>query len=40
MYPIFEICFSIYRKKFICGMSPGIPDGVHPHALVYKRLMH
>lgn len=39
MYPIFETCFSIYRKKFIRGMSPGIPDGIHLHMLVYKRLM-
>ncbi|KVD68742.1 hypothetical protein WK15_32420 [Burkholderia ubonensis] len=39
MYPIFETCFSIYRKKFVRGMSPGNPDGVHRHMLVYKRLM-
>ncbi|SDV47815.1 MraY family glycosyltransferase [Chitinasiproducens palmae] len=39
MYPIFETCFSIYRKRFVRGMSPGIPDGVHLHMLVYKRLM-
>ncbi|MGI4816275.1 MAG: MraY family glycosyltransferase [Janthinobacterium lividum] len=39
MYPIFETCFSIYRKRFIRGMSPGMPDGVHLHMLVYKRLM-
>ena len=39
MYPIFETCFSIYRKKFIHGISPGIPDGVHLHMVVYKRLM-
>jgi UDP-N-acetylmuramyl pentapeptide phosphotransferase/UDP-N-acetylglucosamine-1-phosphate transferase len=39
VYPIFETCFSIYRKKFVRGMSPGIPDGVHLHMLVYKRLM-
>jgi UDP-N-acetylmuramyl pentapeptide phosphotransferase/UDP-N-acetylglucosamine-1-phosphate transferase len=39
MYPIFETCFSIYRKKFIRGISPGIPDCVHLHMLVYKRLM-
>jgi UDP-N-acetylmuramyl pentapeptide phosphotransferase/UDP-N-acetylglucosamine-1-phosphate transferase len=38
-YPIFETLFSIYRKKFIRRMSPGIPDGVHLHMLVYKRLM-
>jgi UDP-N-acetylmuramyl pentapeptide phosphotransferase/UDP-N-acetylglucosamine-1-phosphate transferase len=39
MYPIFEVCFSIYRKRFVRGISPGIPDGVHLHMLVYKRLM-
>ena len=39
MYPIFETCFSIYRKRFVRGISPGIPDGVHLHMLVYKRLM-
>lgn len=38
-YPIFETLFSIYRKKFLRGVSPGIPDGVHLHMLVYKRLM-
>ncbi|KVO53718.1 glycosyl transferase [Burkholderia ubonensis] len=39
MYPIFETCFSIYRKKLLRGMSPGLPDGVHLHMLVYKRIM-
>jgi UDP-N-acetylmuramyl pentapeptide phosphotransferase/UDP-N-acetylglucosamine-1-phosphate transferase len=39
MYPLFEVCFSIYRKRFVRGMSPGIPDGVHLHMLIYKRLM-
>jgi UDP-N-acetylmuramyl pentapeptide phosphotransferase/UDP-N-acetylglucosamine-1-phosphate transferase len=39
MYPIFETCFSIYRKRFVRGMSAGMPDGVHLHMLVYKRLM-
>jgi UDP-N-acetylmuramyl pentapeptide phosphotransferase/UDP-N-acetylglucosamine-1-phosphate transferase len=38
-YPIFETIFSIYRKKFLRSMSPGVPDGVHLHMLVYKRLM-
>ena len=38
-YPIFETVFSIYRKKFLRSMSPGMPDGVHLHMLVYKRLM-
>jgi UDP-N-acetylmuramyl pentapeptide phosphotransferase/UDP-N-acetylglucosamine-1-phosphate transferase len=38
-YPIFETVFSIYRKKFLRGMSPGVPDGIHLHMLIYKRLM-
>ena len=38
-YPVVETLFSIYRKRFIRKMSPGIPDGVHLHMLVYKRLM-
>jgi UDP-N-acetylmuramyl pentapeptide phosphotransferase/UDP-N-acetylglucosamine-1-phosphate transferase len=39
MYPVFETLFSIYRKKWLRGMSPGLPDGVHLHMLVFKRLM-
>jgi UDP-N-acetylmuramyl pentapeptide phosphotransferase/UDP-N-acetylglucosamine-1-phosphate transferase len=38
-YPVFETIFSIYRKRWLRGMSPGMPDGVHLHMLVYKRLM-
>jgi UDP-N-acetylmuramyl pentapeptide phosphotransferase/UDP-N-acetylglucosamine-1-phosphate transferase len=38
-YPIFETLFSIYRKKFIRGTSPGQPDGVHLHMLIYRRVM-
>lgn len=39
IYPVFETLFSIYRKKVLRGMSPGEPDGVHLHMLVYKRLV-
>ena len=39
IYPIFETLFSIYRKRFLRKMSPGVPDGVHLHMLVYKRIM-
>jgi UDP-N-acetylmuramyl pentapeptide phosphotransferase/UDP-N-acetylglucosamine-1-phosphate transferase len=39
IYPIFETLFSIYRKKLVRGKSPGAPDGVHLHMLVYKRLV-
>jgi len=39
IYPVFETLFSIYRKKFVQGRSPGMPDGVHLHMLVYKRVV-
>lgn len=39
VYPVFETLFSIYRKKVLRGMSPGVPDGVHLHMLIYKRLV-
>jgi len=38
IYPVFETVFSIYRKTFLRGHSPGRPDGLHFHMLVYKRL--
>ena len=38
-YPITETVFSIYRKRFLRGMSPGLPDGLHLHMLVYRRLV-
>ncbi len=38
-YPVFETLFSIYRKWIVRGHSPGIPDGVHLHMLVYRRLV-
>ncbi|MPS27830.1 glycosyltransferase [Pigmentiphaga sp.] len=39
IYPIFETLFSIYRKKYLRGMSPSMPDGVHLHMLIYKRVI-
>lgn len=38
-YPVWETLFSAYRKKIIRGQSPGMPDGLHFHMLVYKRLV-
>jgi UDP-GlcNAc:undecaprenyl-phosphate/decaprenyl-phosphate GlcNAc-1-phosphate transferase len=38
IYPIFETLFSIYRRKFIRGASPGDPDALHFHQLIYLRL--
>ncbi|WP_286937937.1 glycosyltransferase [Achromobacter sp. UBA4530] len=39
IYPVFETLFSIYRKKWLRGVSPGAPDGVHLHMLIYKRVV-
>lgn len=38
-YPIFETLFSMYRRKFVRGRAVGMPDGIHLHTLIYKRLM-
>ena len=29
----------MYRRKFLRDVSPGLPDGIHLHSLVYRRLM-
>ena len=39
LYPVTETVFSIYRKRFLRGISPGVPDGLHLHMLVYRRLV-
>jgi len=39
IYPIFETVFSMYRRKFVRGRAIGMPDGVHLHSLIYRRLM-
>lgn len=39
IYPVWETFFSIYRKKVLQGRSPGLPDGLHFHMLIYKRLV-
>ncbi len=39
IYPVFETLFSIYRKRWLRGRSPGAPDGVHLHMLIYKRVV-
>lgn len=39
IYPIFETLFSIYRRKFIRGESPGAPDAMHLHQMINKRLV-
>ncbi|MGA0611193.1 MraY family glycosyltransferase [Caldimonas sp. KR1-144] len=39
IYPVFETLFSIWRKRIVRGHSPGIPDGLHLHMLVFRRLV-
>jgi len=38
-YPIIEVLFSIYRRKFVRKVSPGAPDSLHLHGLVFRRLV-
>jgi UDP-GlcNAc:undecaprenyl-phosphate GlcNAc-1-phosphate transferase len=38
VYPIFETLFSMYRRKFVQGQSPGQPDRMHLHQVMYMRL--
>jgi len=38
-YPIWETLYTIFRRKLIQGVSPGRPDRLHLHQLIYRRLM-
>lgn len=39
IYPVFETLFSMYRRKFVRGHAMGMPDGVHLHSLIYRRVL-
>jgi UDP-N-acetylmuramyl pentapeptide phosphotransferase/UDP-N-acetylglucosamine-1-phosphate transferase len=39
IYPVFETVFSMYRRKFIRSVPTWLPDGIHLHSLIYRRLM-
>ena len=39
IYPIFETVFSIYRRRFLRALPPSMPDGIHLHSLIYRRMM-
>jgi len=39
IYPVWETIFSIYRRKVIRGLPAGLPDAIHLHSLVYKRMV-
>jgi UDP-N-acetylmuramyl pentapeptide phosphotransferase/UDP-N-acetylglucosamine-1-phosphate transferase len=38
-YPVIETLYSMYRKKVIRRMSPGLPDRLHFHMLVHRRVV-
>ena len=40
IHPLFEVVFSIVRKKFFHHISPFAPDNRHLHSLVYAKLTH
>lgn len=37
-YPIFETIFTIWRRRFFQGKNPGLPDAMHFHSLIYRRI--
>jgi UDP-N-acetylmuramyl pentapeptide phosphotransferase/UDP-N-acetylglucosamine-1-phosphate transferase len=39
IYPVFETVFSIYRRVRLRGQPAGMPDGIHLHSLIYRRIM-
>ena len=39
-YPILETLFTIYRRKIHQGKNPGLPDGIHFHTLIYRRILN
>lgn len=39
IYPAFETVFSVYRRMFVRGKSPAMPDGIHLHSLIFRRIV-
>jgi UDP-N-acetylmuramyl pentapeptide phosphotransferase/UDP-N-acetylglucosamine-1-phosphate transferase len=39
IYPIFETLFSVYRRVVVRSRPAFMPDGIHLHSLVYRRIM-
>lgn len=39
VYPVFETVFSIYRRRVLRATPPSMPDGIHLHSLIYRRVM-
>jgi UDP-N-acetylmuramyl pentapeptide phosphotransferase/UDP-N-acetylglucosamine-1-phosphate transferase len=39
IYPVWETLFSVWRRRVLRGTNPGLPDGLHLHTLVFRRLV-
>jgi UDP-N-acetylmuramyl pentapeptide phosphotransferase/UDP-N-acetylglucosamine-1-phosphate transferase len=39
IYPAFETLFSVYRRVFVRGRPAGMPDGIHLHSLIFRRVV-
>lgn len=39
IYPAFETLFSVYRRVFLRGRPAGMPDGIHLHSLIFRRIV-
>jgi len=39
IYPVFETIFTIYRRVFLMRKHPGLPDALHLHQLIFRRLV-
>ncbi len=37
IYPVYEVLFSVYRRRLVRGLSALHPDGIHLHSLLFKR---
>jgi UDP-N-acetylmuramyl pentapeptide phosphotransferase/UDP-N-acetylglucosamine-1-phosphate transferase len=38
IYPVTETLFSVYRRRVLRSLPPSMPDGIHLHSLIYRRV--
>ena len=38
IYPVVETVFSIYRRRVLKAVPTSLPDGIHLHSLIYRRV--
>ena len=39
IYPAFDTIFSAYRRMFLQGKSSTLPNGIHLHSLIFRRIV-